>query len=55
MCSSDLTPKVEGLVMAKYRKRMSRKRSKKLFSRTASKTHRFNVNSAMPMRGGIRL
>lgn len=36
------------------RRPMSRKGSKKLFSKTASKTHVKNVQGA-PMRGGIRL
>ena len=40
--------------MAK-RKRMGRKKSKKLFSRTAGRTHKKNVNSRTIMRGGIRL
>lgn len=38
----------------KKRKRMSRGKSKRLFSKTASKTNRKNV-SPRPMRGGIRL
>lgn len=38
----------------RYRKPMSKKRSKKLFSRTAAKVHRKNFASAA-MRGGIRL
>jgi len=33
---------------------MSRGKSRKLFRRTANRTHRYNVN-ARPMRGGIRL
>lgn len=33
--------------------KMSRKSSKSLFSRTASRTHKKNVGA--PMRGGIRL
>ena len=40
--------------MAKRRVKMSKKRSRKQFRKTASKTHKKNV-SAMPMRGGIRL
>lgn len=36
------------------RRPMSRKGSKKLFTKTASKTHVKNVQ-ANPMRGGIRL
>lgn len=39
--------------MAK-RSKMSKKRSEKLFSSTASKTHKKNVQGN-PMRGGIRL
>lgn len=42
--------------MPKKRQKMSRKRSKKLFSKTAGsrKVHPKNVKAA-PMRGGIRL
>ena len=36
------------------RRKMSRRGSKRLFTATASKTHRKNVQSR-PMRGGIRL
>lgn len=36
------------------RKRMSKRKSKKLFSKTASRTHKKNVSPAV-MRGGIRL
>lgn len=39
----------------KYRKKMSRRGSKKLFSRTASYTHKRNMPRSAPMRGGIRL
>ena len=35
------------------RKTMSRRKSKKLFTRTAKKTHKKNITN--PMRGGIRL
>ncbi len=38
-----------------YRRRMKRSKSKRLFSRTASKTHKKNFSSGRPMRGGIRL
>ena len=38
----------------KKRKRMSKKASRKSFTRAAVKTHRFNVDPR-PMRGGIRL
>jgi len=38
----------------KSRKKMTRKGSKKLFSRTAKKVHGKNL-TASPMRGGIRL
>nr|QJB19793.1 MAG: hypothetical protein [Microvirus sp.] len=38
----------------KKRGRMSGKKSRKLFSATASKTHKKNVQGN-PMRGGIRL
>lgn len=34
---------------------MSRKGSKRLFSKTAARTHRKNVPSRIPMRGGIRM
>ena len=40
--------------MAYRRKKMSRKKSRKLFTRTASKTKSINLRAA-PMRGGIRL
>jgi hypothetical protein len=36
------------------RKAMNRNKSKKLFTRTADGTHRFNLQAA-PMRGGIRM
>lgn len=37
------------------RQRISRRRSKKLFSKTASRTHKKNARSANPMRGGYRI
>jgi len=37
-----------------FRKRMKRHKSKRLFSRTASRTHKKNLRGK-PMRGGIRL
>lgn len=37
------------------RHKMSRGRSKRQFSRTASRTHKKNVPGRLPMRGGIRL
>lgn len=37
-----------------FRKKMGRRKSRKLFSRTARRTHKRNV-AANPMRGGIRL
>lgn len=37
------------------RKPLSNAGSKRLFSSTASKTHRKNLVSGNPMRGGIRL
>lgn len=40
-------------VMA-FRRKMNRRSSKKLFSRTADRTNRKNVDPR-PMRGGIRL
>lgn len=39
----------------KRRKKMNYKRSKKSFSKTASKTHKFNLPHHGIMRGGIRL
>lgn len=39
--------------MAK-RQRLSRGKSKKMFSRSAGRTHKRNI-AAAPMRGGIRL
>lgn len=38
----------------KKRRKLTRKRSKKLFKKTAGRTHRKNL-SASPMRGGYRL
>lgn len=35
--------------------KMERRSSKRLFSRTASHTHKKNLPIARPMRGGIRL
>jgi len=37
-----------------YRKKMKKRKSKKLFSKTASRTHKKNIRNR-PMRGGIRL
>ena len=37
-----------------YRKKMSRKKSRKLFTKTSG-THVKNLNEGNPMRGGIRL
>lgn len=37
------------------RQKMNRKASKRLFSKTASMTHKRNANRGNPMRGGIRL
>lgn len=37
------------------RSKMSRGHSKRLFSATASGTHRRNLQMGSPMRGGIRL
>lgn len=37
------------------RYKMNKKRSKRLFSKTASLTHKRNANRGNPMRGGIRL
>lgn len=38
-----------------FRKKMKKGRSRRLFSRTASMTHKRNVGGAVVMRGGIRL
>jgi len=38
-----------------FRKKIPRKRSRKLFSRTAKRTNRKNVVKGRPMRGGIRM
>lgn len=38
----------------KFRKRMSSRGSKRLFSRTASRTNKHNLLNTRPMRGGIR-
>lgn len=38
-----------------YRSKMSSGRSKAMFSRHADRTHRKNMPSAAPRRGGIRL
>ena len=40
--------------MARNRKKVSKKRSQKLFTKTAKKVHPKNTRSR-PMRGGIRL
>lgn len=37
----------------KYRKRLGKKRSKKLFTKTAKKVNKRNFN--LPMRGGLRM
>lgn len=39
----------------KKRSKINKRKSKKNFSKNANKTHKFNVNSPNPMRGGIRL
>lgn len=41
--------------MSKFRRKVSRKGSKRLFTATASRTHIKNNLEAVPMRGGIRL
>lgn len=41
--------------MSSYRKKLPMKKSKKLFSRTASSTNIKNLSTQRPMRGGIRL
>lgn len=37
------------------RHKMGKRHSRKLFSRTASRTHKRNMPTRLPMRGGIRL
>lgn len=37
------------------RRKMSGKKSRKVFSRTAKRSHKKNAPKRMPMRGGIRL
>lgn len=39
--------------MARRRRKMARRKSKRVFTKYASRTHKRNV--AAPMRGGIRL
>ncbi|QXP07988.1 MAG: hypothetical protein [Arizlama microvirus] len=39
----------------KKRSKIPMKKSKKLFSKTAKKTNKKNLNTPNPMRGGIRL
>lgn len=41
-------------VVMRYRKKMRKKKDRKVFSRTAKKFHKKNVQGR-PMRGGIRL
>lgn len=41
--------------MSKYRYKMNKKKSKRLFTRTASKLHPKNMISSAPMRLGHRL
>lgn len=41
--------------MSKFRRKLSRRGSKRLFTATASRTHVKNNLQATPMRGGIRL
>lgn len=41
--------------MGRGRKRVSRRRDRKVFSRTASKSRSANYVSGQPMRGGTRL
>lgn len=49
-----ICPKNTEEKLMKRRSRMSKKRSRKSFSKGASRTHKFNLNTN-PMRGGIRL
>lgn len=37
------------------RRKMTKRRSKKLFRKTASRTNKKNLSRGNPMRGGIRL
>ena len=39
----------------KYRKKLSRGKSRKMFSKTASRVHKKNALTGYHMRGGIRL
>lgn len=41
-------------IMAKKRKKISQRKAKKLFSKTADKTRAMNLR-AVPMRGGFRI
>ncbi len=41
--------------MARYRKKISRKKSRRSFTRGAMRVHKKNSVSARPMRGGYRL
>jgi len=38
-----------------YRSKISKKKSKRLFIRTASRTHKKNISSGKIMRGGYRI
>ncbi len=38
-----------------YRRKMSRKKSRRSFTRGATRIHKRNFSSGRPMRGGIRL
>lgn len=38
----------------KARRKVSRRKSRKMFTKTADKTHKYNLAKA-PMRGGIRM
>ena len=42
-------------LMAYHRKKLPKKKSKKLFSRTASKSHKKNSRGPRAMRGGYRI
>ncbi len=41
--------------MAYKRHKMSRKKSRRSFTRGATRVHKKNISSGRPMRGGIRL
>ncbi|AXL14699.1 hypothetical protein [Microviridae sp.] len=50
-----LTQSTKGNAPMKYRGKLSKKKSKRIFTKTASRGHKKNSTRAKPMRGGIRL